>query len=461
MATQTNTKILRVGVIQNGRIVEERMVRTREAVTVGQKLTNMLVVASDAAPATITLFDVRGGKFFLQVTEKMTGRVSIRDGVTDLATLRAGPGAQRSGDTYSIELDERSRGKVMVGDATILFQFVSAPPLRALPQLPSNMRGSFLSFIGNVTGLTGPFLAIMVASLVLQGGGMAYMVLLVPPPPRTGNLAQVPDRFVQIMRPPEEPPEPVELEPSDTEPGEDPTEVAVADEPEQAAERAEVPEATRTADTIREEARTQVIQQSALGALYASADGVGPALDLVRSTSNLTAADVIQNQTARGAGGSGIVSSTGVGTSSGAEGTVDRAQISNSGSEIAQSATVGANTGAEAVEVRVNIRGLDPRTAGSGRLDDANLQSVLRQRNRDIQRCYERGLARDPNLAGRFMLEFTIGDDGRVTDARLAQNELGEEVGTCIVGAVRRWRFDAPDGGTVTVRRPYILQSGG
>ena len=73
----------------------------------------------------------------------------------------------------------------------------------------------------------------------------------------------------------------------------------------------------------------------------------------------------------------------------------------------------------------------------------------------------QRGLARDPELSGRFMLEFTIGSDGRVTDARLPTNELGEDVGTCIVGAVRRWRFDAPDGGEVTVRRPYILASGG
>ncbi len=461
MATQTKEKILRVGVISNGRIVEERLIRTREPITVGQKLTNTIVLPSDAVPSSLTLFDVRNGKYHLVFTDAMTGRVSLRDQITDLKGLLAA-GAQKSGSGWSIELDEKARGKLVVGDATILFQFVNAPPLRVLPQLPANMRGGLLMFFANVTGLTGAFLTIFLLSTVLQGGGVAYLVWMVPPPPRTGALAQVPDRFVQVMRPPEEPPEPPETEVAENDDGEgepveaEPTPVA---EPEPQREAPSEP-SQRTEETIREEARTQVIQESALGVLYASADGVGPALAIVQSTSSLTAADVINNQTARGVGGSGIVSSTGVGTSAGAEGEVGRAQIEQGGSTVAANAEVAANQAAEGVQVRVSIRGADPRTAGSGRVDSGNLASVLRQRNRDIQRCYERALARDPELAGRFMLEFTIGDDGRVTDARLPQNELGEEVGTCIVGAVRRWRFDAPEGGSVTVRRPYILDSG-
>ena len=39
-------------------------------------------------------------------------------------------------------LDERSRGKVAVGDLSILFQFVTPPPPQPRPQLPASVRGS-------------------------------------------------------------------------------------------------------------------------------------------------------------------------------------------------------------------------------------------------------------------------------------------------------------------------------
>lgn len=465
MATQpAPKKILRLGVIQNGRIIEERLIRNPEPVTAGQAANNALLIASDTAPQHIVLFDLKNGAYLLNYTDAMGGRVAIKDTVVDLAAARQSGAAKKTAGGYALELDERSRGKVSVGDATVLFQFVNAPPLKVLPQLPANMRGNLLTFLANVTGLTGAFLAIFLFCVVSQGGGIGYLVLMVPPPPRTASLAEVPDRFVQIMRPEPEPEEPPPV--TDDSAAEATGEGVPTDEPaEQAQAETDEPSNndspdTRTQDVIREEARQTVREQSALGALYASDSGVGPALAVVTGQSNRTVTDVLNGNIAAGAGG-GIVSSTGLGTSQGAEGTVDRAQISGGGSQVAANAEVAQNTEVAGVEVRVDIRSGDARTAGSGSIDSSSLSSVMRQRQRDIQRCYERGLARDPELSGRFMLEFTIGSDGRVTDARLPTNELGEDVGTCIVGAVRRWRFDAPDGGEVTVRRPYILASGG
>ena len=49
-------KILRIGIVQGGRIVEERLVRQREHITIGQSAKNMFVVPSDALPRQWMLF---------------------------------------------------------------------------------------------------------------------------------------------------------------------------------------------------------------------------------------------------------------------------------------------------------------------------------------------------------------------------------------------------------------------
>ena len=55
-APEGGTKILRIGIIQNGKIVEERLVRKRENVTIGQSTKNTFVVpASNALPRTFSI----------------------------------------------------------------------------------------------------------------------------------------------------------------------------------------------------------------------------------------------------------------------------------------------------------------------------------------------------------------------------------------------------------------------
>lgn len=481
MATQAVQKILRIGIIQNGRIIEEKLLRNREAVTVGQNLKKCtFVVATPELPSVHTLFDVKSNTYVLQFTDAMTGRLSVGDQVHDLGALRSSGKARKSGSSWQIELDERARGKVTVGDTTILFQFVTPPPLRVLPQLPANMRGGLLLFIGSVVGLNGVFLATMLMSTIVQVGGVAWLYYMVPPPPRNAGAMAMPDRFLTIMRPDDEEPE-VELDPTEADPDAEgePTEVAEAEPAEEPSdnEPTEAPSDSQTAsadeveeryegrseDEIREIARETVVQQSALGAVFNSDDGVGPALAQVTRSSNLRAEDVIANQAARGAGGEGgIVATSGIATSSGATGDVGRQQIEAGGSRVAAAAEEGAQPAAEAeeVEVRVRVRGSSERTAGTGTISESSLASSMRRNERDITRCYERGLGRDPSLRGRVVIQFRITTGGRTSDARLNENDVGEEVGNCILGQIRRWRFDEPENGDVTVQKAYILESG-
>ena len=61
-ASAPKLKILRIGIIQGGRIVEERLVRKRENITIGQSAKNMFVVLSDALPRNWLLFEVSGSR---------------------------------------------------------------------------------------------------------------------------------------------------------------------------------------------------------------------------------------------------------------------------------------------------------------------------------------------------------------------------------------------------------------
>lgn len=76
--------------------------------------------------------------------------------------------------------------------------------------------------------------------------------------------------------------------------------------------------------------------------------------------------------------------------------------------------------------------------------------------------CYDAGLTRDPTLAGRIEIRFTIAPDGSVSAATVSTNTLSDEaVGKCTAKAFARWTFPKPsDGGVVQVIFPLSLEPG-
>ena len=85
--TDPTAKILRVGVIQSGKIVEERLLRSRQAVTIGQSTKNTFVVPLGDLPKTATLFDVKKDSYSLHFKDGMDGRLSLVQGVVDFGAL--------------------------------------------------------------------------------------------------------------------------------------------------------------------------------------------------------------------------------------------------------------------------------------------------------------------------------------------------------------------------------------
>ena len=130
----TGPKVLRIGLVQGGRVIEERIIKQRTNVTIGQSEKAMFVIQSTNVPAQFKLFELVGGDYFLNFLDGMSGRVALATGITDISALKGQ--AKKVGNAYQVKLTEEARGKVIVGETTFLFQFVAPPPIQPRPQLP-------------------------------------------------------------------------------------------------------------------------------------------------------------------------------------------------------------------------------------------------------------------------------------------------------------------------------------
>ncbi|MEO0323120.1 MAG: AgmX/PglI C-terminal domain-containing protein, partial [Myxococcota bacterium] len=92
----------------------------------------------------------------------------------------------------------------------------------------------------------------------------------------------------------------------------------------------------------------------------------------------------------------------------------------------------------------------------NGYLSPEQILRVVRANQNAIKYCYENEVQRQPNLRGAVTLDWTVGLDGRVTQARIARSTLrSSRVEGCMVRQVRRWRFPRPDGGVCRVQFPF------
>ena len=98
-----------------------------------------------------------------------------------------------------------------------------------------------------------------------------------------------------------------------------------------------------------------------------------------------------------------------------------------------------------------------------GSLSKEVIRRVVRRHINEVKFCYEQQLNARPDLSGRVTTKFVISPTGSVQSAMVGSSSLrNEAVESCIVRAVRRWTFPAPDGGgVVVVNYPFLLDAAG
>lgn len=174
-------KILRIGIVQGGRIIEEKLIRERRDVSIGQAARNTFIIPSGHLPAHFNLLQVDGATYTLKFVEGMDGRIGVSGSVKTLMQLKQSGIAKKRGDFWYLKLETSARGKLTVGDVTVLFQFVKAPAVRPKSRLPSFIRGGLLgqwdwTFGSIMSGTFAAHLALAILFLVVEkpehiGGG--------------------------------------------------------------------------------------------------------------------------------------------------------------------------------------------------------------------------------------------------------------------------------------------------
>src|SRR3954463_12922317 len=220
VAANAGPKVLRIGVVQGGRVAEERIIKQRVHVTVGANEKNMFVVSTQNLPPTFRVFELVGNDYHLNFLDGMTGRIALPTGISDLNMLK-GQAKRNAQGAYQVRLTEDSRGKVVIGDTTFLFQFVAPPPIQPKPQLPVAVLRGASSIDWNTTIIAA--LSFLFHFLLL---GSIYSDWLDPVVDDEVSVAGVIDSLKSLPPPP-----PVEDQPAEKQ-------VADAKQPEKAPEKA-------------------------------------------------------------------------------------------------------------------------------------------------------------------------------------------------------------------------------
>lgn len=428
-------RILRIGVLLGGKIVEERLIRERTPVTIGQSMKNTFSIPIEGLPLEFTLFALDEGRYSLRFLGKMDGRVSDAGGQVNTLEALKGRGAQNQGEYWQVPLNEHSRGKLSLGDLTILFQFVTEPPRQPKPMLPASVRGTFADrFDPRLSVILGASIiahfAIVIAALVWDAektdvslADRAYNLTFKqdtyqvdveqPKPAETGSGAgsAATEKPVETPKPSTKP----ATKPSGNPDGGRNNNDNVAMQEEQAA---------RFADLLTGEGEAGT-SEGDMSKRRPGAD-LGQQIGDVKESGKTVA---IGGGAGRGSRGDGDPR---VGNGSGPKIDGPTGPESAGGGKVAEHAPTG----------RISV-GSKESFDESTLTPDVVLAKIQSAYMAGLKRCYKDYLKKEASARGKVTLSLTINETGRTTKGN-AKGFPADEVNDCITGLMGNWRFPIP-----------------
>ena len=86
-----------------------------------------------------------------------------------------------------------------------------------------------------------------------------------------------------------------------------------------------------------------------------------------------------------------------------------------------------------------------------GGLSEQAVRDVVGKRLADMGAHYGAGLANQPGLKGKMVIEFVVQADGTVHDVKVTSNQLTEDLEKRLVTLFGQFAFPPPTGGEATV----------
>jgi len=100
-----------------------------------------------------------------------------------------------------------------------------------------------------------------------------------------------------------------------------------------------------------------------------------------------------------------------------------------------------------------------PRAEAPERGAARTIGAVIDAHFNDVEACYSPVAQKNPSVAGRIALQWTLGADGRPTAVTVTQDTLSDpSVAACLRGRAKNWQFPPPEGGVGVVRAPFDLR---
>jgi hypothetical protein len=414
---------------------------------VGPSEKNMFVITAGELPVNFNLFELSGSDYSLNFTRTMKGRVALPGGVFELGALEEKARAVGEG-VFQIALSEESRGKVVIGDTTFLFQFVAPPPQQPRPQLPVSVtRGA--AVVDWPTTVIAAF-SFLVHFCVI---GAIYSDWLDPVVDYDVNVSALVETIKNLPAPP-----PVEV----------PEEAAPTDEekPKPQAEQPKAEAAPKAASKdapARESGAKEHLDKAQVAALsneleslematLAALSGVGPATaNVLRSGEVPTSA-----LDAAAASEAGVSSSGTAGLKlGGTGGTVRPGAVGGGLASIgATGKAVGTGSGtAAAVKGPRGSANVGDAAVAGGTVSDAS--RVVAQMRAGFRACYNRGLSENPDIEGKIALSIKVGPTGQVVSVTASKTgNLPVSVIDCVKARANSANFSPPQGGAAVVQVP-------
>lgn len=453
MPQATGPKVLRIGLVQGGKVIEERVIKQRTTVTVGPSEKSTFVLPTKRLPPTFKLFELVGNDYTLNFLDSMTGRVALKTGISDLSALRAQAKKSQQGtvQVYQLSLNEDARGKVVIGETTFLFQFVAPPPVQPRPQLPISVKSGLV--IDWTTTIIAAFSFLFHFGLI----GSIYSDWMDPPVDDELSIQQLIET-VKSLPPPKEPEEKEEQVNVDAVASGTATAEAKEEKPKQSAGAKGAGPTKAAGPGQMSEARKTAISNelSSLDmGMLSSLNSRGVSTDNVLRDGNVNM-DLMNNMAASNAGaGRGKIGDLNVGGSGGSgEFTPGGGGHGLSGTGNKGSGDVAASAGtAKKVEGPKGNASIGGASVSGGTVGNAG--AVVAGMAAGFRRCYQRGLAEDPNMKGSVRITARIGPNGEVQSASPSGGGgLSGTVTGCVAGVVSSRTFDKPEGGGATIVIP-------
>ncbi|MCA9705871.1 MAG: AgmX/PglI C-terminal domain-containing protein [Myxococcales bacterium] len=413
-----------------------------ESLSVGTDYRSDVVLFGARAPLRHALFDYRAGAYYLDVPSHVRGKVSLGRKSFSVAALRK---RFAVGDQLRVKLSPRAKGKLLVGDSTIYFQFDAPKPLPPRLPFPIQFKPRIDQFWSRHDLST---MAVAAMSL-----GSYFTWAATTEVDRSFGMDDIDERFVQAMDliQEDEPDVPEEEQEEDT--------LAEEDE-EKKKEIKDKPKPEKKLDKKPDEFSKKAIAQArnvgiarVLGTY--GGPGEGTVLDVIEGTENNLGDLFAQGMTTTMLADGGAITPF----VPGGEGiSLGGSVVDTQGFDLGEGPELEGKV--EKRERKIQGRVKTTKTDVFGDIDGKGVKAQINRRMSALQYCYNAVLGSKPGLAGKMTFTIGLSTMGSVTSVAVEEDTVGDpKVKTCATAKIKGWRFGKQeDSGEVTFS---VVFSGG